>query len=60
MLKVLAFLLLQHLYVHVVADNIAARRLYEDKLGFEIEKEEKEALARSLNRPRRLLLQKQL
>jgi hypothetical protein len=46
----------EHLYVHVVADNMAAITLYCQRCGFEVEKEETEAFARQLNRPRRLLL----
>jgi ribosomal protein S18 acetylase RimI-like enzyme len=46
----------QHMYVHVVADNRAARQLYIDQCGFQVEQEESEAYARGLNRPRRLLL----
>ena len=44
------------LYVHVVADNEPARRLYQAQCGFQVEQEEGEAVARALNRPRRLLL----
>lgn len=46
----------EHLYVHVIHTNTPARRLYQDHCGFEIESEEREATARGLNRPRRLLL----
>lgn len=49
----------QHLYVHVVADNAPAKQLYQ-RLGYQVESEESEGFARSLNRPRRLILQKQL
>ena len=50
----------EHLYVHVIHDNIPALRLYRDRCGFEIESEERESTARALNRPRRLLLYKSL
>jgi ribosomal protein S18 acetylase RimI-like enzyme len=50
----------EHLYVHVIHDNHAARQLYTERCGFEIEGEEKEATARALNRPRRLLLHRRL
>ncbi|KAL3701340.1 hypothetical protein R1sor_019362 [Riccia sorocarpa] len=43
------------LYVHVVVENISARKLYE-KAGFVYEKEESVKEARSLGRPRRYLL----
>ena len=46
----------EHLYVHVIHNNTPARCLYEDQCGFQIESEEREAMARGLNRPRRLLL----
>lgn len=49
----------EHLYVHVVADNTPAHNLYLS-LGYEQEAEETEAFARALRRPRRLLLHKQL
>ncbi|KAL4857713.1 hypothetical protein ACK3TF_002137 [Chlorella vulgaris] len=45
----------QHLYVHVEACNTAAAALYLSS-GFEVEREETEAVARALNRNRRLLL----
>lgn len=48
------------LYVHVVADNIPARCLYEKRCGFLMEQEESESMARALNRPRRLLLRQSL
>lgn len=50
----------RHMYVHVVDENTAAIRLYEDKCGFKIEKSEHAAMARALNRPRRLILHKML
>eukprot|EP00850_Spirogloea_muscicola_P015914 SM000126S26290 [mRNA] locus=s126:62031:63543:+ [translate_table: standard] len=43
------------MYVHVVADNLPARLLYE-RCGFAIEEEESASTARLLMRPRRLLL----
>lgn len=46
----------EHLYVHVAADNAAARQLYLEQCGFSVEAEESENVARALNRPRRLLL----
>jgi len=49
----------RHLYVHVVADNEAAARLYVSA-GFEVEAEESEAYARALQRPRRRILHKRL
>lgn len=49
----------RHLYVHVVADNAAAERLYVGA-GFEVEREETEAVARQLQRPRRKILHKRL
>lgn len=51
---------IRHMYVHVVEDNKAARALYEQKCGFSVEKIEQASVARSLNRPRRLLLHKSL
>jgi hypothetical protein len=48
------------LYVHVVHDNMPAVHLYTTKAGFSIEAEESSNTARSLDRPRRLLLCKQL
>jgi ribosomal protein S18 acetylase RimI-like enzyme len=50
----------RHLYVHVVASNEPALRLYENQCGFEIEQREDESFARALNRPRRLLLHREL
>jgi ribosomal protein S18 acetylase RimI-like enzyme len=48
------------LYVHVVVDNGPAMALYKNSLGFELEAEESESFAHSLNRPRRQLLFKRL
>ena len=45
----------ERLYVHVVADNVGARKFYEN-LGFVVEAEESATFAAGLNRPRRLLL----
>lgn len=50
----------QHLYVHVVADNTAARQLYIEQCGFQVEQQESEGFARTLNRPRRMLLYRSL
>lgn len=50
---------IRYLYVHVVADNISARKLYE-KAGFEYESEESVKEARSLGRPRRYILRTHL
>lgn len=50
----------EHMYVHVVADNEPARLLYENHCGFTIEQQENESTARALNRPRRLLLHRAL
>jgi ribosomal protein S18 acetylase RimI-like enzyme len=49
-----------HMYVHVVEDNVAARKLYEDKCRFQVEQKESANVARGLNRPQRLLLYKNL
>lgn len=49
----------EHMYVHVVDDNVAARKLYE-KCGFCVEQKEQANVARGLNRPPRLLLHKEL
>ncbi|GLI59793.1 hypothetical protein VaNZ11_001757 [Volvox africanus] len=46
------------LYVHVVADNTPAVGLYCNTFGFQVEQSESEGFARSLQRPRRLLLAK--
>ncbi|GIL53141.1 hypothetical protein Vafri_8812 [Volvox africanus] len=46
------------LYVHVVADNTPAVGLYCNTFGFLVEQSESEGFARSLQRPRRLLLAK--
>ena len=48
-----------HLYVHVVEDNLMARGLYE-KCGFSVEQKEQANVARGLNRPPRLLLHRLL
>ena len=45
----------EQMYVHVEAENVTAKRFYE-KEGFEVVKEESEAFAISLQRPRRVLL----
>lgn len=50
----------RHMYVHVVEENDAARALYENKCGFAVEQIENASMARSLNRPRRILLHKAL
>lgn len=50
----------RHLYVHVVADNLPALKLYTGRAGFQQESEESEGFARALNRPRRLLLHRKL
>lgn len=50
----------RHMYVHVVEENNAARALYENKCGFTVEQIENASMARSLNRPRRILLHKAL
>ena len=50
----------RQLYVHVVHDNGPAVQLYRQTLGFELESEESVAFARTLQRPRRLLLTKAL
>ena len=49
-----------HMYVHVAEDNLAARKLYEEKCGFSIEQNEPANVARGLNRPPRLLLYRKL
>ncbi|PNH11494.1 hypothetical protein TSOC_001590 [Tetrabaena socialis] len=48
------------LYVHVVADNRPALTLYCDAMGYQVEQSESEGTAHTLQRPRRLLLAKQL
>lgn len=48
------------MYVHVVEDNVAARKLYEEKCGFSVEQKEPANVARGLNRPPRLLLHRKL
>lgn len=50
----------EYLYVHVVADNSPALELYRNVCGFEVEAQEAEGYARALQRPRRMLLVKQL
>lgn len=50
----------KHMYVHVVGNNTAAKKLYEDKCGFELEQSESATVARTLNRPKRLLLHRLL
>jgi ribosomal protein S18 acetylase RimI-like enzyme len=50
---------LQHLYVHVVADNEAGLALYES-CGFDVESEESALLARQRQHGRRLLLHQSL
>ena len=45
----------EHMYVHVEAENVGAKRFYEAE-GFVVESEETEAFALSLSRPRRFLL----
>ena len=46
----------QHLYVHVAHNNVAAKRLYIDRCGFKEEQHESEGYARASSRARRLLL----
>ena len=46
----------QHLYVHVAHNNVAAKQLYIDRCGFKEEQHESEGYARALSRARRLLL----
>jgi ribosomal protein S18 acetylase RimI-like enzyme len=46
-------------YVHVVAENTAAVKLYE-RAGYGVESQETEGFARAASRPRRLLLVKAL
>ena len=50
----------KHMYVHVVEENAAARKLYERTCGFGVEQIENASVARALNRPRRMLLHKEL
>jgi ribosomal protein S18 acetylase RimI-like enzyme len=50
---------IEELYVHVLAENHSARKLYE-QMGFVYEKEETPQTARYLGRPKRLLLRTQL
>eukprot|EP00897_Mesotaenium_endlicherianum_P002424 jgi/Mesen1/2209/ME000152S01295 len=45
----------EHLYVHVIADNTTAKDLYV-RCGFDLEQEETSEIAHLLARPRRLLL----
>lgn len=47
-----------HLYVHVAVDNESALTLYRDQCQFEHEQTEDISVAKSLNRPKRLLLKK--
>lgn len=49
-----------HLYVHVAFDNQSAFHLYQDAGGFEVIQQEDGQIARALNRPRRLLMEKAL
>jgi ribosomal protein S18 acetylase RimI-like enzyme len=44
------------LYVHVASSNAAARQLYVQRCGFDVEQRELEAVARGMGRPARLLL----
>lgn len=46
----------EHLYVHVAHDNLAAKQLYISRCGFMEEQIESEGYARGLARARRLLL----
>jgi ribosomal protein S18 acetylase RimI-like enzyme len=48
------------MYVHVEASNAAAKKCYQDVLGFTPEAEETENDERLLSRPRRLLLVRRL
>lgn len=50
----------RHLYVHVVTTNAPAVELYRGAGGFDTEAEESEGVARSLGRPKRYLLHKEL
>ena len=50
----------RNMYVHVVEDNVPARKLYEEKCGFEVEAVESANEALLLNRARRLLLYRPL
>jgi ribosomal protein S18 acetylase RimI-like enzyme len=50
----------EHLYVHVEAENEPARKLYMVDCDFQLEQEETEAHARLRSRNRRLLLWKPL
>jgi len=50
----------RNMYVHVVEENVPARKLYEEKCGFEVEAVESANEARLLNRARRLLLYRPL
>ena len=48
------------LYVHVAVDNESAVKLYKHRCGFDFEQAEGADVARSLNRPKRELLRRQL
>ena len=50
----------RQLYVHVAVDNESAMALYQTQGHFEVEQKENVNIARSLNRPRRLLLTREV
>lgn len=50
----------RYMYVHVIASNTPALELYTKRGGYSVEEAETEAFARALDRPRRLLLFKDL